>query len=188
MPSVKIIFIDAGDGVFWLWGSIPCLLMHWLLKCQCINRHCIGCVKRQHVLLFKVNSIYFKPNPRCKSKCEDIFYNLLKQSTMLRVNLPWVTTLHIQSVTWAVSPGFCKQEYKLSQSMYGSMYQQRHHREAGTGPWNSQVTQHTSVHTHGAVCKVPIRIYSNYNTNDSFVRNFVHDTTAVILWHVQNSI
>ena len=23
---------DAGDGIFWLWGSIPCLLMPWLLK------------------------------------------------------------------------------------------------------------------------------------------------------------
>ena len=23
---------DAGDGMFWLWGSIPCLLMPWLLK------------------------------------------------------------------------------------------------------------------------------------------------------------
>ena len=23
---------DTGDGIFWLWGSIPCLQMPWLLK------------------------------------------------------------------------------------------------------------------------------------------------------------
>ena len=39
---VSLYFIDkhvihlnssgTGDKIFWLWGSIPCLLMHWLLK------------------------------------------------------------------------------------------------------------------------------------------------------------
>ena len=32
---------DAGDGIFWLWGSILCLLMPWH---QGISRHGIGCV------------------------------------------------------------------------------------------------------------------------------------------------
>ena len=47
---------DAGDGIFWLSGSIPCLLMHWLLKspvhqqtwywlCRIENMYCCSRVK-----------------------------------------------------------------------------------------------------------------------------------------------
>ena len=30
--KVKLTISEAGDGIFWLWGSIPHLLMHWPLK------------------------------------------------------------------------------------------------------------------------------------------------------------
>ena len=43
---------DAKDGIFWLWGTIPCLLMPWLLKlpehqqawyCQYMIGNTLGC-------------------------------------------------------------------------------------------------------------------------------------------------
>ena len=53
---------DAGEEIFWLWGSIPCLLMPWLLKspehqqawywpCRTDNMHCYS----------RVNFIYLGP-------------------------------------------------------------------------------------------------------------------------------
>ena len=35
---------DAGEGIFWLWGSVTWLLMPWLLKSLEHSRHGIGCV------------------------------------------------------------------------------------------------------------------------------------------------
>ena len=66
---------NAGDGIIRLWRSIPCLLMHWLLKlpvhqlawhwlCTCI------------AVPVLISSTWVKPTLGCDSKCEYIFYNL----------------------------------------------------------------------------------------------------------------
>ena len=71
---------DAGDGIFRLWGSIPCLLMPWLLKspehqqawywiCRTDNMYCST----------RVNFIYLgqaKPKRQFKKKCEYIFCDI----------------------------------------------------------------------------------------------------------------
>ena len=61
---------DAGDGIFWVWWSIPCLLMLWPLKlleyqeawywlCRKDNMNC--CSRRDFVYLDQANSkIRFK--------------------------------------------------------------------------------------------------------------------------------
>ena len=87
---------DAEDGIFWIWGSIPCLLMPWLLKspehqqawywlCRTNNTyHC-----------FRVDFIYLG---QAKSK---IWFKMqihllwsLKWFSMLRVNIFSVTFMN----------------------------------------------------------------------------------------------
>ena len=80
---------DAGDRLFQLWGSIPCLLMHWLLKspehqqawywlCRTDNMYCCSRVNFiTHIVVPElISSTWLKPNPWYDSKCKSIFYNL----------------------------------------------------------------------------------------------------------------
>ena len=70
----RLISSNAGDGIFQLWGSIPCMLMHWLLKspehqqvwywlCRTDNMYCCSRVnfiyvgEKESKILFKM-SIY----------------------------------------------------------------------------------------------------------------------------------
>ena len=68
--KMSLVFIlnpsDAEDGILWLWVSIPCLLMHWLLKspahqqtwyslCRTDNIHC--CSRINFIYLGQVKSM-----------------------------------------------------------------------------------------------------------------------------------
>ena len=81
---------DAGNGIFQLLRSIPCLLMYWLLKapvhqeacnwlCRTHNMHCYS----------RINFIYLG---QAKSKIWfkiQMSFIILKQSNMLKVNI-WI--------------------------------------------------------------------------------------------------
>ena len=75
---------EAGNGIFWLWRTVPCLLMHCFIKSPLHQqaRHGIGCVG--HIIRIVVpeliSSTWFKSNPRQYSKYEYIFYNVENNS------------------------------------------------------------------------------------------------------------
>ena len=65
---------DAGNRIFWLWGSIPWLLMPRLLKSPMYQQawYQTTCI----VIPDLTSSTWVKPNPRYNSKWEYIFHNL----------------------------------------------------------------------------------------------------------------
>ena len=65
---------DAGDGIFRLWGSIPCLLMHWLQKSPVHQQAWYWPCRTNNMCCY--SRLNFKPNPRYNSKCEYIFCNI----------------------------------------------------------------------------------------------------------------
>ena len=69
---------NAGDGIFWLWRSIPCLLMHWLLKALQYQLICYWLCRtgNMYCCLLLILSAWVKSNLRYNSKCEYMFYNL----------------------------------------------------------------------------------------------------------------
>ena len=53
---------EAGDRICWLWGSTPCLLMHWPLESSVhLSRHGLGCVG-QTILMSRPHFIYLGQN------------------------------------------------------------------------------------------------------------------------------
>ena len=57
---------DDGDGIFWHWAQILCLLMLWLLSRQSISRHGIGCEGQITCIVVPelILSTWVKPNPK----------------------------------------------------------------------------------------------------------------------------
>ena len=82
-----VISSDAGDEIFWLWESIPCLLMPWLLKSP-EHQHAWHWLCRTDNMYFcyRVNFIYLG-HAKSKTWFKIWIYLLqsLKQFSMLRV-------------------------------------------------------------------------------------------------------
>ena len=73
---IGFISLDAGDRIFWLWGSIPCLLMAWWLKSPGHHQAWYWLYRICNIWgCFIGNLVFF-----CWAKfyiwCECIFYNL----------------------------------------------------------------------------------------------------------------
>ena len=74
---------DAAGGISWFCRSIPCLLMHWLLKSPEYQQAWFWLCVRQticNVVPELFSSTWVKLNARYNSKCEYIFHNLENNS------------------------------------------------------------------------------------------------------------
>ena len=78
---------DAGDGIIRLWWSIPCLLMHWLLKSPVHQQAWYWLCRTDNISTYSrvISSTWGQPNPRYDSKCEYIYYNIQNNSACLEL-------------------------------------------------------------------------------------------------------
>ena len=79
---------DAGDGMFRVWRSMQCLLIHRLLKSPVHQQACYWLcgVDNMYFAPKLISSIWVKPYPRYGKKYEYVFHYL----SMLRINVPLI--------------------------------------------------------------------------------------------------
>ena len=96
---------DAGDGIFRLCGSIPCLLMHWLLKSPVHNQAWYWLCKTENMYFcYRINFIYLgQAKSRIRFKIRTDLLWCLKRFRVLKVNItPLVINYSCQFVHFSL--------------------------------------------------------------------------------------